>query len=94
LDSHKEFIGIGCKVSDYPHKPHSGLNCHDIDFDLPPQFNVLSVAAHNFMKWWKCALVGTSILFVIVAGLAFVLHKQIIVTPDFPYSLYKTMLLT
>jgi uncharacterized protein YjeT (DUF2065 family) len=32
------------------------------------------------MKWWKKALIGTGILFVIVAGLAFVLHRQSIKT--------------
>lgn len=32
------------------------------------------------MKWWKKALISTSILLVIVAGIAFVLHQQIVKT--------------
>jgi hypothetical protein len=32
------------------------------------------------MKWWKKALIYTGILFIIVACLAFTLHRQIIQT--------------
>jgi hypothetical protein len=32
------------------------------------------------MKWWKKALIGTGILFVIVAGFAFASHQQIVKT--------------
>jgi len=30
------------------------------------------------MKWWKKALIGTGILPIVVAGLAFVLHQQML----------------
>jgi hypothetical protein len=39
---------------------------------------------YDFMKWWKTALIGTGILLVIVAGIAFAKHQQIVKTVTSP----------